>query len=105
MAKAKDKAYHADGSMTAAEYKRRFLNKAARLRAVEAVSVRSNVGAMTGIHKATAKDKQKLRNFRMRTEPMPGDFYNTRNASATKAGDHMVPLKKGRTSSHLVTSF
>lgn len=101
MSKPKDKAYHADGTMTAAEFKRRFMNKAARLRSVEAVAVRSNIGVMKHVH----KDKQRLRNSVMRSAPNPGSFYSTRHQSAAIAGESMAVLRKDRNASHIRSSF
>ena len=101
MAKPKDREYHADGTMTAAEFKRRFMNKKARLRSVEAVAVRSNIGVMKNV----TKEKQRLRNFTTRTEPNPGTFYNAGNAKATQAGVHPKAWQSRRATAHLVSSF
>lgn len=98
----KDKAFHANGSMTAAEYKRRFLNKAAVKRATSQVEVRTNVGQMTGVPSAV---KQRLRDVHIRAEPNPGDFYNARQLQAAQACEPMAKLRKGRNSSHVVTSI
>lgn len=92
----KDKAFHANGKMTAAEYKRRFLNKMAVSRASAQVEVRTNVGQMKGVAKAV---KNRLRNVTIRTEPMPGDFYKPSNQ-----GDESV-MRKHSNRSHIVTSF
>lgn len=95
MANAKDKAFHADGSMTAAEYKRRFLNKKAVQRASSQVEVRTNMAFMGGAVKA---DKARLRNVHIRSEPMPGDFYKPGNIAAPK-------LRNGANKRHILTSF
>jgi hypothetical protein len=95
MPKAKDKAFHANGSMTAAEYKRRFLNKKAVQRASSQVEVRTNMAFMGGAVKA---DKARLRNVHIRQEPMPGDFYKPSNIAAPL-------LRKGRNTAHILTSF
>lgn len=105
MSNAKDKAFHANGSMTAAEYKRRFLNKKAVARGVAQITLRQTQAFMTGKDKPTAKDKQRLRNVCIRQEPNPGDFYKPGQERAAIAGTPMTALPKKRNSSHIVTSF
>lgn len=102
MPKAKDKAFHANGSMTAAEYKRRFLNKKAVARASSQVEVRTNMAFLGGAVKA---DKARLRNVHIRAEPMPGDFYSQRNESAARKGEALARLKPGANQRHTLTSF
>jgi hypothetical protein len=99
MPKAKDKAFHADGSMTAAEYKRRFLNKKAVARASSQVEVRTNMGRMS----ATKADKARLRNVHIRSEPMPGDFYSPRQERAARNGVALAQLKPGANQRHIST--
>lgn len=102
MTKAKDKAFHADGTMTAAEYKRRFLNKKAVARGTAQVEVRSVVGFLPP-GEATAADKRRLRNVHIRQEPNPGSFYNESNARAVAVGTESK-LRTGRNLSHAVQS-
>lgn len=98
MAKPKDKAYHANGTMTAAEFKRRFLNKKAVARGTAAVEVRSKIAFLSGPLKATAKDKQRLRDVNVKPYGQPGDFHRPENIAAPL-------LRKGRNSSHIRTSI
>lgn len=99
----KDKAFHANGKMTAAEYKRRFLNKKAIARGTSQVEVRSTV-AFLPKGMVTAADRRRLRNVNIRQELNPGSFYNERNASAVVNGTKSE-LRNGRNLSHAVVSF
>lgn len=92
MANAKDKAFHADGSMTAAEYKRRFLNKKAIARARQQVDIRFAVTHAAGVTKA---DKARLRNVHINAEARPGDFYNPKHENDRSK------LRAGRNTSHV----
>ena len=102
MSKAKDKAFHADGSMTAAEYKRRFLNKKAVARASSQVEVRTNMAHVKGVTKA---DKARLRNVHIRSEPMPGDFFSPRQERAARDGVALARLKPGANKRHSHTTI
>jgi hypothetical protein len=84
--------------LTAAEFKRRFMNKKAIARAGVAVDVRSALGVLPGV----AKDKKRLRQDWQNRNPNPGTFYSERQACLV--GTPLVST--GITPrSHLATSF
>lgn len=95
---AKDKAFHANGTMTHAEYKRRFLNKKAVARGTAQVEIRGRAAFLTGENKMTTKDKARLRNVCIRQEPIPGTFYKPENIAAPS-------LRQGRATAHIRTSI
>jgi hypothetical protein len=66
-------AKHEELKLTAAEFKRRFMNKAAKARATHQIDLRATIGA--GGTLATAGDKKRLKSSWMRREGNPGSFH------------------------------
>jgi hypothetical protein len=83
-------------AITAAEFKRRFMNRKARNGASLAVDIRVEINKPGT--SALAADKKRLRQQWLGRDSNPGEYHRPANLSAR-------PLSLGRNRSHLVVSF